>query len=255
MMVNTTFLLPEFAIHPTILPEPDPTTAHFFSNDSIWTLLQSAISTDFNQFSDALIPVNIPNSDPRIGTLDTFFQALLQSDYITEVEKANTSVLLDRYLGSQNSANLLEDMQSLYGLVVAQLYNSQKRIPANFSNLSSVNGNVTAFDHQKLYQDATSTYILEALLATMFLCGLIALFTLDTSLVLPKNPCSIAATASLLADSEFLALVPPGSEYCDDEELKRRPPFDGYLFSLNWWGLPGSIQRRFGIDVGKADDI
>jgi hypothetical protein len=199
MMVNVTFVLPGFDIYPTTPPEIEPSTASFFSKDSVWTLLSSA-SNDFNQFSDTLIPVNMPNSDPRIGTLDTFFQALLQSGYIIETEKANTSMLLDRYLGIRNSQSLLKGMQNLYGLVMAQLYNSQKRIPATTGDPIMATGNITTFDQQRLYQDTTSTYILEALLITMFVCGLIALFTLDTSPVLPKNPCSIAATASLLAD-------------------------------------------------------
>jgi hypothetical protein len=199
MMVNVTFVLPGFDIYPTTPPEIELSTASFFSKDSVWTLLSSS-SNDFNQFSDTLIPVNMPNSDPRIGTLDTFFQALLQSDYIIKTEKANTSILLDRYLGIKNSQSLLEGMQNLYGLVMAQLYNSQKRIPTTAGDLTMATGNITTFDQQRLYQDPTSTYILEALLIIMFVCGLIALFTLDTSPILPKNPCSIAATASLLAD-------------------------------------------------------
>jgi len=79
------------------------------------------------------------------------------------------------------------------------------------------------------------------------------MLTSNSKHVLPKNPCSIAAVASLLAGSEILELIPLGSEWCDDKELRRRGVFDGYLFSMGWWSKPGTSKRRFGIDIGKAE--
>lgn len=137
---------------------------------------------------------------------------------------------------------------------MSQLLNSRKRIQIGDGwSHTAVSGNITSLDHQRLYQDATSTYVLTALLSLMFVCAVIATLTSDTKHLLPKNPCSIAAAASLLAGSEILGLIPPGSEWCDDRELKRNGLFDGYLFSMGWRGKAESPERKFGVDVGKAE--
>jgi hypothetical protein len=70
--------------------------------------------------------------------------------------------------------------------------------------------------------------------------------------LITKNPCSIAAQASLLADSKFLDMIPEGAENATLEELMQMTPFKDHLFSMGWWddGMGG---RRFGIDVGMAD--
>ena len=55
-----------------------------------------------------------------------------------------------------------------------------------------------------MVQDPVSTRVLEALLEFMLVLGILGSMCLNTDRVLPKNPCSIAAVASLLADSNFL---------------------------------------------------
>jgi hypothetical protein len=52
----------------------------------------------------------------------------------------------------------------------------------------------------------------------------------------------------LLAGSEMASrkFVPKGSE-----RISRNTLWDGWLFSLGWWG--DMENRRFGIDVGRAD--
>jgi len=35
--------------------------------------------------------------------------------------------------------------------------------------------------------------------------------------------------------------------------LKRRGLFDGYFFSMGWWGKAESPERKFGVDVGEAE--
>ena len=85
----------------------------------------------------------------------------------------------------------------------------------------------------------------------MWLCACIVYCLFDTKTLLPKNPCSIAAQASLLADSKFLDMIPEGTEDKTVRELMQMTPFKDHLFSLGWWD-DGAGGWRFGIDVGMA---
>jgi hypothetical protein len=86
----------------------------------------------------------------------------------------------------------------------------------------------------------------------MWFCAFVVYWLFDTKTLLPNNPCSIAAQASLLADSKFLDMIPDGAGNATLEELMQMTPFKDHLFSMGWWddGMGG---RRFGIDVGMAD--
>jgi len=259
--VNATLSLPGYDMSFDLFPNPD-NNWDFFSNASAWTMLSDTYDYsgsgqlfDDRIFNTVLIPVNMTDNDPRIGTLDGFFQALIQSDDAFDLEdNYNVTDILGSYIGTENIDNLLDSMQHLYGVVMAQLFNSRQRVPTNsgWSHIV-VNGTIMASSRQILYQDARSTSILTALLATMIACALTTLFTSDTKYVVPKNPCSIAAVASLLAGSDLLEVIPPGSEWCNDKELKKKGVFAGYIYSMGWWGQKGSPERRYGIDVGKAE--
>lgn len=96
----------------------------------------------------------------------------------------------------------------------------------------------------------------------MFICALATYVQIDTHKLPTKIPTSIAAIASLLADSEFLAEkeggILKGAEWMDAAELKRQGVFEGYMFSLGWWwksqedaSKESWDARGFGIDVGQ----
>ncbi|KGO75328.1 Protein of unknown function DUF3433 [Penicillium italicum] len=57
----------------------------------------------------------------------------------------------------------------------------------------------------KYTRDAASTRVLEALLASILVLSIVCSILMSTDQILPKNPTSIAAVASLLADSKILA--------------------------------------------------
>lgn len=103
-----------------------------------------------------------------------------------------------------------------------------------------------------VYQDRTSTTVLEVLLAVIFICTMTALWLFDAEQLIPKDPCSIAAQASLLAGSEFLRLIPPGSQALSNTKMAQVTPFKDHLFSIGWWTQEDG-SRRFGIDVGQAE--
>jgi len=76
----------------------------------------------------------------------------------------------------------------------------------------------------RVVQDATSTRILEGLLATMLVCAVLAGILMDTRKVVPKNPCSIAAVGSFLADSNLMDRLPEfeGAEGMATDERERQ---------------------------------
>ncbi|TIA61168.1 hypothetical protein D6C77_03631 [Aureobasidium pullulans] len=138
----------------------------------------------------------------------------------------------------------------IYNHMFTQFYNNALR-GANIGN-KTVPGILIDDNWQRLTQNNVSTRILQALLLTMWLCTSLALYLFDIEKLLPKNPCSIAAQASLLADSEFLSLIPPEAEHATTEQLMQMTPFRDHLFSMGWWTNANGA-RRFGIDIGKAD--
>jgi hypothetical protein len=124
---NVTFAMPGYDLWAHLWPDFNSNEGSLFNNESAWTLLRTDAQTDL-VFDSALVPVNMSDSDPRIGQLDGFFQALLQSTFANFHEDANATDPLSTYLGVSKSSNLLDSMQNLYGLVMSQLLNSRKRI-------------------------------------------------------------------------------------------------------------------------------
>ena len=72
--------------------------------------------------------------------------------------------------------------------------------------------------------------------------------------VLPKNPCSIAIVASMLAESKILSerTIPSGSEWCSDEELWERGVFEGHTYTLGWWDQEDTDEKMFEIDIDQT---
>jgi hypothetical protein len=101
--------------------------------------------------------------------------------------------------------------------------------------------------HLRIVQSTISTRALQGLLVAIVLCASLQVITMDFDGVLPKNPCSIAAVASLLNGSEVIELISEGSEIVTDEQLEQC--FEDQVFSLGYHG------GRFGIDVGEAEKL
>lgn len=157
-------------------------------------------------------------------------------------------------MGPNGLSKLAETLQYYWRIIYPQMLNlaSRKGIQGE---KPVINGNFTQSDQYRLQQSGISTRILEVLLGTIATCVAISFWAMNTKEILPKNPCSIAAQASLLAGSSMLKedVIPPGSEWCSDKELRERGVFDGLLFSMGWRGGADGEKRWFGIDVGKSD--
>ncbi|KAF2145883.1 uncharacterized protein K452DRAFT_340388 [Aplosporella prunicola CBS 121167] len=134
---------------------------------------------------------------------------------------------------TNNSESLKAAVEDMYPRIMAQILN-QNRVKAD---PKIYNGTAQFQNRFRLVQNGASTRVLQALLVAMALCIAATLMGRSTKGVLPKNPRSIAAVASLLAGSSLLHddIIPPGSEWLSDEELECRELFKGLAFSIGWW--------------------
>ena len=228
VIVNVTFLLPEFRINSTTV---DETSATIFAKNLTSQLALGNLLFAKNETNDVF--------DPFYSTLIYSLKTLTPNDLV----KTEFSTIVNA-------------SQHLYRLLMAQVLNTKSRVaipepePNNIMRGILIDPTVL-----RLKQSPISTRILEIILAVMFLCALAVFIVMDTKEVLPKNPCSIAASASLLAGSEMMNpdIIPPGSEWLNDKALMEQGLFRGLLFSLGWWGKGSSGEKRFGIDVGRAE--
>ncbi|KAH7183238.1 uncharacterized protein B0J16DRAFT_307545 [Fusarium flagelliforme] len=86
--------------------------------------------------------------------------------------------------------------------------------------------------------DYTSKAILQFLLGIMTLLSLVGFFLVQIRGTLPRDPCSVGSTMSLLADSQLCdpgaGILPEDAQHMDEKELIK--VFDGWVFSGNLIG-------------------
>lgn len=149
-------------------------------------------------------------------------------------------------LGEDNVTRLLEAVQNLNGIAFAQFMDAT-RIP--LSSTVEIEATRTTMDTYRLFQSPIATRILQCLLGIIICSLLLAFWLIEMRSLLPKNPCSIAAIASLLVHSDLLNISPPSAENLSDKELEE-VVFSGNLFSLGWWKDAKTGEKRWGIDAG-----
>ena len=175
---QTRFTLPTFDISEENPPIPIESSAKAAENQNItW----SSWSSSFAAVTDQV---------------DSFFQALVTGRYAIPVD----------HLGKpERDEEVVQAIKFQDGILQAQGWNSGSRVAVNKNmDIEHMTGTVTLKDRRRLIQDTVSTRILDALLAAILGLGIFGAFLLNTDSVLPKNPCSIAAVASFLSDSNFL---------------------------------------------------
>lgn len=238
MDTTVKLVYPSLQINRTVTPSLNSTTRKFLTSMEI-----PSIGTNL------LLPYE--NSADSNDYLDGFFGTVVRQ-----------GLSLDSIVN--NSTALISAVEDVYPQIAAQVLN-QNRIAANETNVFT--GTLKPLNKSRLQQDGPSTIFLQALLATMALCAAATFGLGQTKRVLPKNPRSIAGTASLLAGSHLLEedVIPLGAEWCSDRELRDRGMLQGLWFSMGWWrqkdteteiGDDSSAETkemdRFGIDVGPA---
>ncbi|KAM0419787.1 hypothetical protein ACHAPD_003351 [Fusarium lateritium] len=187
--------------------------------------------------------------DKKLTGLDGFFRTLVLSRLSTTLERI---VMPER----QNSVS--QAIRQLHGIIAAQAINgelirrplvnklrmrddSQPIIPAHVDYVIP-----------RLMQSIVQTFVLIGLLVFTLLFGLLSLRTASRG-TLPKSPGSIAAQASLLADSSLWWRLPDGAEWMEDDDLARC--LRRKTFHLGW-SQGASGNQTYGIyivqDEGKA---
>lgn len=232
--VNTTLLYPGLTFDTNHPPTPDESSA-----------------TPYN----AVIPPleytfgYLPNVTVGDNKLDTFWAAVVVGLGGIPIE----------YLSDPaHDQDVIDRVVHLHKMIRAQQFSNYTRIiPANLTKLGPpLLANITDLNRLRVVQDATSTRILEGLLVTMLLCAIFAAVLMDTRKVVPKNPCSIAAVASLLADSNLLEILSKNEEEndltVDEKEIARRAGLleKNVAFSMGWMRAGGmESEAVYGIQM------
>ncbi|KUM62199.1 hypothetical protein ACN42_g4914 [Penicillium freii] len=178
----TRFQLPGFDITDDHPPVPDESSARSAPNvDVPWISWNNPHTTD--DIAE--------NSD-----LDEFFTALVMGKYAIPAEDL---------VNPDSSDIIIKAINRQDRILRAQVFNNYSRSGTDGTlEHTSLPGNITLSNRLRLSQDAASTRVLEALLASTLVLGIVGSILMNTDHVLPKNPSSIAAVASLLADSNIL---------------------------------------------------
>ncbi|OQE22615.1 hypothetical protein PENSTE_c010G05295 [Penicillium steckii] len=184
-IVNTKvrFKLPSFDLDLEHPPEPDESSAKRITNDHY------------------LPPGTFTPQDDE-AMLDTFFDALTAGRYAIPKEYLARPDKIDEVVKAINFQD---------GIIKAQIFNNNTR-SSNISLDTSYRGESQLGTRLRLFQDSISTRVLESLLAFILVLSVLGSILVNTDHILPNSPSSIAAMASLLADSNFLDWYRPSPE-------------------------------------------
>jgi hypothetical protein len=243
--VETVFSLPDYVIDTFQPPRPIAETA---------SIIRTEFINNDNGYIFPVCPV-FPGSsgldELTTGDVGSFLNPWFQTLIFGINGRPATQIF-----GQRNTDNVIGGLEHIFGGIMAEMLSSQFRNATPSTNttpsyLPTFNGTIINPNRTRLVQSLITTRILQTLLGSIVLCAIVAFSGVDTRNVLPKNPYSIAALASLLAGSELLEkdIIPPSAEFRDDAFL-RDHVFDGWLFSMGWW-MNEIGEPRFGIDVGQ----
>ncbi|KAJ5380026.1 uncharacterized protein N7496_002454 [Penicillium cataractarum] len=174
----TRFQLPDFDISEDHAPAPNDSSAtplDIWVPDGTWS--QYFFSTD--------------------GYLNAFFTALIKGRWAIPQENLGEA---------SQTEKVAKAIKFQAGILNALQYNNASR---NATLEDPLPGNVFLRSRLRLVEDATSARILEGLLGSMLILGVLGTVLMNTDHILPKRPSSIAARASLLAESNFLSWYQP----------------------------------------------
>jgi hypothetical protein len=183
---------------------------------------------------ESIFPKN--HTEPIDGPFSTFLRS------------KTPDVLNLQLLKRENFPELKDRIQKIYGLVAAELLSSRER-NTTLASVDAVIKATATHSVMRLLQNEVSTRILQGLLACMVICAVVSLSTVRLSKILPKNPCSISAQASLVAGSEMMSKLPPEAQWMDDKEFDAF--FKGERYAMGW-GVGSDGKERFGIDVDQS---
>ena len=161
-----------------------------------------------------------------------------------------------------NNTLLAEAIDRVAGITMAQILSTGWRqpladLPKNQTDVpNTLKGTCEDLSRTRLVQSELSTRILEILLGILLLCVILIFLFIDMRKVLPKQPGSIAAAASMLADSRLLDEIPLGVEFMTDRQWKENGIWHGTECRMGWWDDSSSEgQRIFKIDSRRNERL
>lgn len=145
---------------------------------------------------------------------------------------------------------LIKQFTGTYRQWMAQWINTQMRVDVmelalNSSNIAGgdLPTTILATDHDsgnlRVFINNVAVRILQGLIGALLVCSIVIFFFVDMSRVLSKSVGTIAAVASLLAGSHFTdeasGLIPQGTEWLSDKEIKEKGLWNNERFKMAWW--------------------
>jgi hypothetical protein len=183
--------------------------------------------------------------------LDNFFQGVLfgrtpmDQDLLASQEPEDVS-------------QVFGGIRAFYRRYMAQAISSTMRVPVPIAAQKILNATVTdAISDQRVFQNRTAKLILQVQLGVIFILTGLAMYFAKLREIVPFNPCTIAGTAVLFANSR---MCDPSDDMGMDIMGNGGIGFkDGnYKFRLGWWYAKadrvGEGQKWYGIDATKVDD-
>ncbi|ORY09323.1 hypothetical protein BCR34DRAFT_568699 [Clohesyomyces aquaticus] len=255
VQTNVTFDWPSMSLNKEKPPVPDESTARIILSDEI-----STSTWMMNHTAEVSLP-----TPHWFGISLNMFQWALQGNvttanwldaWVQTLQDRKGGQPLSEILGRKNQDQLIKASSQLYARYAVQAINSNMRIsnPGAGKDLISHNGTLLV-PTLRLKQNSAPKIVLQVMLGVMFVCGAIAYSMLKTKEVLRQSPSSIAGKMELLIGSELCntrKVIPEGAEWWDEGQRWTNGLFDGWLFSLGWWGKE---QKWYGIDVGNPEKI
>lgn len=235
---------------------PVESTVRLFSN-------QTLAPGTMDAFPSSMIPSlfgssNFNDQVSIAGYYDPAFQAVV---YGLGTRDDLKNFPMKEYLSTDGFDKVFAELQHVHRTMTAQSANLI-RMPLNATSPlappSTVSATLVNSHVYRLHQSAISTRILDGLLIATALCIALSFFLMNTSKTLPKNPASIAASASLISSDARMfqeEVLPKGSQWCNDAELRAQKVWDGVLFRLGWWNSDGQSEREGLGGYFKLDSI
>lgn len=179
------------------------------------------------------------------------------NDYLTlgiyKAVTAQTGKSLEELEGPIGSREFARCLGEMWSAIYPQLLNLAGRadhVDFGPPTPATITSTIKTKDRMRLAQKAVSTRVLEVLLGLIVICVTVSLFKTRTREILSKNPCSIAAAASLLAGSDMVRDTSTWSDWADGRQQRAKSGLEEPSFSMGWRDHEDG--PRFSIDVGES---
>ena len=253
VQTNVTFNWPNMTTSQINTPIPDESTARIIMSNETSTPTWFVNTT------------GEPASSHWFGiSLNMFLWALYENSstancldaWFTTLQNSTGGQSLSELLGQVNQAKLVNASSQLYARYAVQAINANMRISGSQADqdLPLYNGTLSV-PVLRLKQNTVPKIVLQVLLGVMAVSDAIAYSMLNTKELLRQSPCSIAGKMELFARSELCnsrKVIPEGAEWWDEKQRRQYGLFDGWFFSLGWWGIE---EKWYGIDIGRAEKV